>query len=281
MEELGNKANRRMRRIIYDLKAYQVTGLDADEERGLKHLIAQQTIEALNTQDHPLNIELTELTQQIKDLAVATNAAAAVKIRGDLSPEQLKSILEAKQIATKLLNISGAELRHLLFMPHPGEYRSPWHGFWPLQLLLYTTATCCPQHQSALAVKLNLSAAHLKVPTKAAYEYSIKRWSTLQRVPFLRTAVDKLDVTADLRIHLVGRTLTQNGNTVTITETQARFLQILLDAAGDCVSLEDFRRQGVKHPNNMKYELVPKALSHGIQLAITPCNKGGYAISTC
>jgi hypothetical protein len=209
---------------------------------------ADLLLRALSDGDHPLVQDLDHLKRR-------------VKLECEGVPDRDQAYLNAKS------------LRHL-FMPLPGMSDSEARRLWRLQLLLQT-AVRSPTHSSRLADCLALSPELMQEAADEAAKASVALWTRHQYVELLEGAVTALDAPdPPLPFQLKDRLfIHRDGARITLSPMEAKFLQMLVDRAGQPVTFSAFEKAGVRNPTRVKNRLLKRLREAGVELHVAAATR--------
>ena len=158
--------------------------------------------------------------------------------------------------------------RHL-FMPHPGVGDPEARRLWRLQLLLQTAARS-PAHASRLAEKLLMHPTRLAEAADAAAIVSVARWSPGEYWTRLEEALETVTFPdPPLSFRIEGRAFTdESGRPCRLSPQEEKFLQLLVDHAGQSVTKTEFKEAGIMNPAKVKERLLGRLNKAGVELEI-------------
>lgn len=251
-------ANSPIQRLGNELERHATSaGLSQAEHASFRNRLARHVLSALNDDEHPFTQQVAALRRFVGDLA-ETSASGPQRSR----PSE------------------GGRPHHVLFMPQPGSSDPLRRSFWPTQLLLAETAQAKTHYARTLADRLVLGPDVLKSAVQQAAQHSWLRWSSLDHLHYLVQALKQLDAPPAQVIEIDGRELSQGGHTVRLSPQEARFLELLDDAAGSPVSHEALQKAGVTKPVKIKHNLMSKLDEAGIRLPLHVPRRGYYQLDT-
>ncbi|HEY8750139.1 MAG TPA: hypothetical protein VIM11_19300 [Tepidisphaeraceae bacterium] len=255
MSSLSIKAKQLRDRIISRLNAGAPSNAETTR---WSESVAGLVLTALEDKTHPVSTDLLNLQAFIEEqrrLCATQNAPSQKQDKTNVASE------------SGLAPLAEIPSERNLFLPLPGTQMRQLQEFWPLQLLLYSTANS--SRSETLAERLGLTHQKLRGAVEKAGAISVKFWGPLQYANYLAQALGSLEAeVAETVPRIEGRVLTYNGNGVRLSAQQAMLAKLLIDRAGQRVSFEKFVSAGVPHPARIKLTLVQKLAKVGIELNI-------------
>lgn len=161
--------------------------------------------------------------------------------------------------------------RHL-FQPMPAVGSLTLRSYWPLQLLVLTTALS--SHAATLSAQIGLAADVARQLAAEAMEVSVNYWSVLQHGQYLWDSLQRLDYPGPaLPFRLEGRTVHYVGGPIVLSEDETLMLRMLIDHIDQAVSHSQFREKGISYPVQLRCRLVKKLKPAGIEPLLTSSPK--------